>query len=510
MKLVEDWRRLSLRNQILAIGATIAVIGAFGMLVRAATEPPMSLLYAGLDAGSAGEILEALEAMGVPAEAKGDAIYVPEPRRDAVRMALAGQGLPRQGQAGFELLDELNAFATTSEMFDATYWRAKEGELARTILATPGVRSARVHISTPKRSAFSRVDPSPRAVVTISMARGALEISRAEAMRFVVALSVPDLAPEQVAVIDAAKGVILAPGDRNDALSGVKGAEGREKTLENDLVSLLEAHVGPGNARVKVAIEVSHDQETLVERTLDPKQRILTNRESSEISESGTDGAGAVTVASNLPEGDIQSSTAPPQSKRNETTESTTFDVAERRRETISTPGAVRRVQVAVLINSARGAVEEGAAEAAPRSPQELDALRKLVAAAVGFNQERGDVVTIESLSFEGPEPLGEAIVSNAAMDFLSRNLMSILQLVIPAIVSLILALFVLKPILSSGHNAPTAPETPLVPAPPQQAAIAQMAQATPVDQMKRVAAEQQTASAAVLKNWLDEKENAA
>ena len=32
-------------------------------------------------------------------------------------------------------------FSTTSQIFDAAYWRAKEGELARTILASPAVAS---------------------------------------------------------------------------------------------------------------------------------------------------------------------------------------------------------------------------------------------------------------------------------------------------------------------------------------------------------------------------------
>ncbi len=61
------------------------------------------------------------------------AIYVDAAQRDSLRMVLAGQGLPATGGAGYELLDSLSGFGTTSQMFDAAYWRAKEGELARTI-----------------------------------------------------------------------------------------------------------------------------------------------------------------------------------------------------------------------------------------------------------------------------------------------------------------------------------------------------------------------------------------
>lgn len=511
MKVIEDWRRLSTRNQIIAIATLAAVLVAMSFLVRTASTPRMTLLYAGLDASSSGEILEALEGMDIASDVRGDAIYVAENRRDSVRMALARDGLPRQGQAGFELLDNLNGFATTSDMFDAAYWRAKEGELARTILATPGVKSARVHVAAPKRSAFSRRPQTASAVVTVGMSRGRLPLEQAAAMRFVVALAVPDLAPEHVAVIDAANGVVLAPGDGDAATAMAAKTNDREQDIEHDLIALLEARVGAGNARVNVAIDVSHEQETYFERLLDPQKRILTDRESTEIQESGAEGAGVVTVASNLPEGDAAPSTTPAQSKRSETTETTKFDVSEMRRETVSAPGAVRRVQVAVLVNEDRTVGADGVASNSPRSPEELEAIRKLVAAAIGFDAGRGDVVTIESLAFEEPATLGEERKANPVADFLSHNVMAILQLVIPSIVSLILALFVLRPLLAAGDGARPEPVAAAGAAPqPISLAPAAPPPASPVDEMRRIAAERQAASAAVLKDWLEKQETAA
>lgn len=509
MKILEDWRRLSTRNQVIAIATLAAVLAALFFLARTASEPRMTLLYAGLDAASSGEILEALEVMDVASEVRGDAIYVAENRRDGIRMSLARDGLPRQGQAGFELLDELNGFATTSDMFDAAYWRAKEGELARTILATPGVKSARVHIAAPRRSAFSRRPETASAVVTIAMAHGRLGLEQAAAMRFVVALAVPGLAPEQVAVIDTGAGVVLAPGDGDPAAAMAAMTSDREQDIERDLISLLEARVGAGNARVKVAIDVSHEQETYFERVLDPEKRILTDRESSEIEESGAEGAGTVTVASNLPEGDAAPQAAPAQSKRSETTETTKFDVSETRRERVSAPGALRRVQVAVLINEAREVGEDGGVSKAPRSPEEIDAIRKLVAAAIGFDEARGDVVTIESLAFDEPAALGEERKANPVANFLGDNAVAILQLVIPAIVSLVLALFVLRPILAPGAGVKPEPVAALG-APPQVALAPAPSPASPVDEMRRIASERQAASAAVLKDWLEKQESAA
>ena len=99
----------------------------------------MALIYGGLDSAQAGEVIAGIERAGVPYEVRGDAIYVASDQRDRLRMDLAAEGLPAAGSTGYELLDGMSGFGTTSQMFDAAYWRAKEGELARTILALPNV-----------------------------------------------------------------------------------------------------------------------------------------------------------------------------------------------------------------------------------------------------------------------------------------------------------------------------------------------------------------------------------
>ena len=73
-------------------------------------------------------VIRALDQRGVVYEVVGDTIRVDATQRDSLRMVLAAEGLPATGVAGYELLDGLTGFGTTSQMFDAAYWRAKEGE----------------------------------------------------------------------------------------------------------------------------------------------------------------------------------------------------------------------------------------------------------------------------------------------------------------------------------------------------------------------------------------------
>jgi flagellar M-ring protein FliF len=226
-QLVDVWQALDLRKRGIVIAATAAMFAAILAISSMASKPQMSLLYAGLGGVESGEVVSALDQSGVHYEVRGDAIFVPAAQRDSLRMTLAAQGLPAEGAAGYELLDSLSGFGTTSQMFDAAYWRAKEGELARTIAASPAIRSARVHIAHPTDQPF-RKDLKPTASVTITAASGGLGTAQVKALRYLVASAVSGMSPDDVSVIDSVRGLI-ASGDEasvmtsaNDRASALK------------------------------------------------------------------------------------------------------------------------------------------------------------------------------------------------------------------------------------------------------------------------------------------------
>ncbi|RQP06242.1 MAG: flagellar M-ring protein FliF, partial [Paracoccus sp. BP8] len=156
LKLQDYWRERSARQRAILAAAFLFTFAAIAGLSWMASRPGMALLYSGLDPQQSGAVMAAVEKSGVPYEIRGDSIWVAESRRDALRMTLAGEGLPSAGGTGYEILDGMSGFGTTSQMFDAAYWRAKEGELARTILALPNVKAARVHLAVPQGRGYRR------------------------------------------------------------------------------------------------------------------------------------------------------------------------------------------------------------------------------------------------------------------------------------------------------------------------------------------------------------------
>ena len=441
------WTTLDLPRRMFVIVAAVGMFAAVLMMARSAGNPEMSLLFGGVDPRAAGEIITVLDQQGVVYDVRGSAIYVPSSERDALRLTLAGNGLPGAGAQGYELLDQMSGFSTTSQMFDAAYWRAKEGELARTILANPHIRAARVHISTPSNRPFQR-SQMQTAAVTITTAGGTLSPRHVEALQSLVGGAVPQLNPEDVAIIDDNGGLL------SDGSVGTLGSDttNRADVLRQRAERLLAARVGPGNAVVEVAMETVTETEQVTERLVDPDSRIAISTDVTESTGTSTDSRGsAVTVASNLPDGDVNGADGGSSDETSESRTLTNYEVSQTERQLVKAAGAVKRLTVAVLINDAIQILDDGTTVAAPRPDEELEALRELVASAVGIDPDRGDILTLKSMSFEPTTPLGTEVLQTERR--LELDFMQLIQIGVLAVVALILGLFVVRPILAPGQR---------------------------------------------------------
>lgn len=430
----------------------LGVIVSMSAVSMGAFQPPKVVLYSGLGAEQAGEVIEELDGRGVDYVLRGDAVLVPPSQRDQLRFALAKDGLPQQSVRGFELLDDVNGFSVTSEMYNAAYWRAKEGELTKTILSIPGVEAVRVHIGASLRSGFMRSQPDPSASVTLRTTHS-LSSSQIEGVQYLVALAITGLRPGDVAVIDAESGILAGPGLEASSKPNIM-AESQSQLLENKILRLLEARVGAGNARVSVSLDVSRGHEKTSQVTFDPQSRVVRSRTTTDSNQTAVGGGAAITVASNLPQGGIDT---PGQSGSVETsTENVVYEVNETRTERETLPGEVRRISVAVVINS--GVFADAGAPAGADAGV-LEDFRSLIATAAGADIGRGDSVTVELMPFQAVDAEGLVSAPGVFERFVERHIWSITQSLILGLVVLVLALGVVRPLLL--RPAPSALELP-------------------------------------------------
>ena len=527
--LVSLWLGLTAAKRAVLVLATVGMFLAIIALARIGQTPSQGLLYAGLDSRAAGEVVTALDQAGVAYEVRGNSIYVPVASRDALRMQLAAQGLPATGGAGYELLDGLSGFGTTSQMFDAAYWRAKEGELARTILALPQIKAARVHLSQGAGSAFAR-GQQLSASVTVTTSAGTLSPDQANALRHLVASAMGNMSPEDVSVIDAVAGLIPGSADESAAASG----DSRAVEIKRNVERLLAARVGPGKAVVEVSVDLVRDRESISEKRIDPQTRAAISTDTEQRSESSSSQDPNVTVASNLPSG-AAGAGAGGQSQSSQSRERVNFEVSETQREVLREPGAIRRLTVAVLVDGQQVTAADGTVSWQPRDDAELADLRELVSSAAGLDEARGDVLTLKSMEFQATPTEGSLAEAGLFSGLGPIDTMSAIQLAVLALVSLLLGLFVVRPLLlqrgavasgaSQGAMALPAPVPAITPAGltgeiddgfdfpslpvvgSDQTGPPGTGPQDPVSRLRKLIDERQTESIEILRNWMEKEE---
>lgn len=356
-------------------------------------------------------------------------IMVPEGRYHEARIFLAGQGIPKEAQPiGMESLKEKSSMTTSQFMEQVQYNTAIEQELSRSIMQISTIKAARVHLALPKQSVFVRERATPKAsvVVTPHSGRG-VSTPQVKAIVHLVSSSVPYLTPENVSVVDD-QGNLLTMDNPVDAAMGLTVAQmshkqRTEETYKNRVVDLLSPVVGEAavQAQVNLTMDYTHVETTTEDfddkdKGVKPRSEALTTERKFKLDPEGIPGA---MTNSPPPDADLTKNTNTDEQKpaTNEivTTRSTrNFEMDRQVRHVKNSPGSISRVTVAVVVAErpapppADGKpLAPGAATTIPYTQQELDRMLNLVRSAVGYNAERGDVVTVAPARFEtlAPEP---------------------------------------------------------------------------------------------------------
>ena len=430
---------LGLRQRLYLVAGAALVGATLWVFVGLLGKPKYVTLYSGLRGGEAQELGSRLAAKNIPYELSpdGNCLLVPVDQLDSSRLETASQGLPRNARLGFELFDTPN-WAGSDFTEKVNYQRALEGELERTLQTLSEVEAVRVHLALPHESLFSEQEQPAKAAVILKTHGGRLSEQAQLAIPQLVASAVEGLRPENVTVVDA---------DNNTPLLRSRGPGAASYDLDEELgktlVRTLEPVVGADHVRASVHVEYDLSTSDDTEETYDPKATATLTQQKSEETAGGAGPAGVPGTASNLP-GTVAASTpvaAPPgtpgtapnlptgttaasvaaavtasaetQSSR---AESATFAVSKNVRHTLQPPGQVKRIAAAVLVDDVVETTEKDGKKNTTRrkrTDEEMKQISQLAAAAIGLDTKRGDLLSLENLSFqeipvETPAPPGK------------------------------------------------------------------------------------------------------
>jgi flagellar M-ring protein FliF len=431
--------QLGARRLALMGGVAVALLAVLAVVSMGNRDGDMGFLYTDLDPSAAQAISQQLQAQNIPfrLSADGTSILAPQDRLAEARMSLATQGLG--GPIGYEVLDSEQPFGLSSERAHLNQTRAIEGEIARSIQTLSSVGAARVHLVIPERTVFGTDSRKASAAVTLKT-RGKLSSETVQAVRYLVASSVPDLTPEAVSVVDQSGRLLARAGDSEGAAGSLDERQAAiEARLRDQVEALLQPIVGQGKVRAQVAVTMDRSQTNEQSRTFDPDNQVIARQITVESGDNADENSAAprgATVGAQLPEAQAAAAANGPSRRTasNESSEEITYENSATERTVQRGPGAISRVTVAVTI------------DAKPKAPSkaELQRLARLVENAVGFDAERGDSVAVEAIAFAGDEAMADA--ESGLMGLVTPDhLLTILKLLIISGVGL-MAIRMLRP----------------------------------------------------------------
>lgn len=454
-------QRFGIGRLTVVLGVAAGVAAALAILMLRVGQAPDALLYSNLDLREASEVTAALDSAGIKYSSRGDGstIFVSRDEVGEARMLVAGKGLVTSGSVGYEIFDNQSVLGQTEFQQNLNAKRALEGELARTIQTMRGISSARVMIALPERQLFQAQAGEPTASVVVGVAGGQLTGAQVQAIRNVVASSVPNLKPEKVTLTDTSNRTLAAgSGDAGFSAASAEEARGQtEAQLQARIKDIVEGVVGVGAARVQVTAEIDHSRSTTQEQRFDPDGQVVrsmsTNGSESQDTSSALD-AGA-TATANIPGGAAPGAAAVG-SRDTQTTETTNYEISNTTTTTIREAGEIKKLAVSVAVDGrwTPPANGEGEPTYAPRSEEEIAQIRALVAAAVGIDEARGDRIEVQNVRFSREAiPTGGVEAGSSLFNFTKNDIMRGVELLVLLVTGVLLIFFVLRPLLKTASG---------------------------------------------------------
>ncbi|MEM6774222.1 MAG: flagellar basal-body MS-ring/collar protein FliF [Pseudomonadota bacterium] len=471
------------RQLALLVGLAASIAMALG-LVQWAMEPTYKPLYGSMAPEDMNQVITTLEANGIDysLNQRTGMVAVPAGQVHRARMMLASDGYPKGEGVGFESLYREQEIGLSSFMEQARFHRALEAELSRTISAMDSIRGARVHLAMARQSAFLRQREQPAASVMLNLYAGrGLNERQLAGIVHLVASSVPNLDAEQVSVVDQ-QGKLLSSQGADDEMAFTQEQFRHRRELEEDysqrILAILEPILGSGSVRAQVAADMDF---TRIERTSEvyaPETIVRSEQTSEETSNQRLSGGVPGTLSNEPPidtavnvaagpdpalqagGGQNQQALPPARTSRRSTVN---YEVDKTISHILETPGSLQRLSIAVVLDYVENTADDGTVTRDPMAQERVDEITALVREAVGFNEARGDTVSVISASFVEAPPVEDVVVESSIFeqDWIWQLGKGLLALVVLLALIFVVLRPVMKfsaapaPVIASPHGLP-------------------------------------------------------
>ncbi len=512
---------LPLAKKISIAAVILLVIAGFGVMFYLANQENYQILYNGLSPEDASRIVTRLKEENIPYKitAGGTGVMVPEQSVYETRLALAAEGIPGGGTVGFELFDNPD-FRTTNFVQQLNYRRALQGELARTIMNFDEVKKAAVFLAIPKESLFVEDEKQPSASIQLDLDQPLSRV-KVESIVRLVANAVEGLDSNRVSVVDT-RGRLIFKGDAGEAgeMAGMGGTlleykKNIEKEISENVQSMLEQVVGPGNAIVRVSAEIDTSEVVLSEEEYDPTVVVVrSNKLIEETVNEGNDGDEMAGIdgepVTNQRAGILPGSAGAGRSKTSKNA-TTNYEINKVNRRVIRPAGTIQRISVAAVIDGEYRTVTRNdgttSREYVPRDAEALKTFEDLVKNAMGFNEDREDQVSVQSVPFKAAMAMEEMTPMDGGKSGVSRLLDQYGRTIFNLILILCAFFLVVRPLIRSVKEIGTRATDGKNALPPGEEEVKQISESqetrNPRQRVAELSAREPERVAAVVRGWI-------
>lgn len=419
------WGNISITQRMIVGALAVIVVAAFiGMMVWL-NQTEYDVLYSNLSPEDSSRVVKSLENQQIEFKLadNGQTILVPGDKVMHQRINIAGENLITGQGVGFEMFDHVKV-GETDFVQKLNYRRALEGELSRTVGQFPNVESARIHLVIPHRTLFIEEQQSPSASVVLKIRPGQKVVPKdVTAIVNLITMSVEGLDKSKISIADATTGRVLYEPEEEGSISGLTQTQLDHKlliqrTLERRIEELLTPVTKAGRVVAKVNADLDFSQKTIRREIYDPEQTVVRSEQRSEENTEGSGNVGGVPDPNFRGDG-FSGSTSTQAANRE--TRTTNYEINKEEYNIISNVGGIDRLTVAVVVDGAYEKGEDGNYIFTPKSQDELDNIKQLVANAVGYDSARGDTIEVSSISFGTPEIAPEEGLDIIVSDYAAR-----------------------------------------------------------------------------------------
>ncbi len=394
----------------LIFGVIVAFVGLIVFFTMQKSD--MTTLFASLPESEKSIVIQTLKQNGVNASLNPSTGEVVVPVKDyhESRMLLAGEGLPSSVPDGYDSLGDM-PMGTSRSVEAIKIKQSMESELARSINHISGVSSARVHLAIPEKTVFAREIALPSASIFVKLANGrSLGRQQVQSIVHLVSSSVPNLPSENITVVDQFGELLSKPS--ND-LSASISSEQMSQTMrlgeiyKSRIISLLTPIVGAGNLKAEINVDMNFTQREITEESVDPKGNALRSEQSSLDESANPEARGIPGALSNAPPLAPDLKTQVPEDKgadgtlkQRSQTSVKNYEVSRKVETTKAQYGEIKKIKAAVIVREKKIITPEGIVTFEKFSDEKLLEIKSLVQEALGFDEARGDSVTVTSSPF--------------------------------------------------------------------------------------------------------------